>query len=143
MDNYFKDTLRAGTSKVDKAPKIPRAPKQIAMYVRFMILVLILQFFACSPESQHDSLFPLAILPLTMDIQDLRLGFRGSALPAGMDGVCVICLEGVKFDYSPSAIGDEDLACDPDPLEGFCRNAPEKHPLHRSYVARFRLLSRY
>ncbi|KAF9031921.1 SNF2 family N-terminal domain-containing protein [Panaeolus papilionaceus] len=32
VDSYFKDTLRAGgtgTSKVDKAPKIPRAPKQI------------------------------------------------------------------------------------------------------------------
>lgn len=33
VDNYFKDTLRAGPSKVDKAPKIPRAPKQIAMCV--------------------------------------------------------------------------------------------------------------
>ncbi|RXW13423.1 hypothetical protein EST38_g12430, partial [Candolleomyces aberdarensis] len=31
VDNYFKDTLRAGTSKVDKAPKIPRAPKQITI----------------------------------------------------------------------------------------------------------------
>ncbi|KAJ3509479.1 hypothetical protein NLJ89_g5204 [Agrocybe chaxingu] len=31
VDNYFKDTLRAGPSKVDKAPKIPRAPKQITV----------------------------------------------------------------------------------------------------------------
>jgi len=31
VDNYFKDTLRAGPSKMDKAPKMPRAPKQIAM----------------------------------------------------------------------------------------------------------------
>ncbi|TEB28250.1 transcription activator snf2l1 [Coprinellus micaceus] len=31
VDNYFKDTLRAGTSKTDKAPKIPRAPKQITI----------------------------------------------------------------------------------------------------------------
>ncbi|KJA19167.1 hypothetical protein HYPSUDRAFT_144090 [Hypholoma sublateritium FD-334 SS-4] len=31
VDNYFKDTLRAGPSKVDKAPKIPRAPKQIVI----------------------------------------------------------------------------------------------------------------
>ncbi|KAL0956462.1 hypothetical protein HGRIS_002608 [Hohenbuehelia grisea] len=31
VDSYFKDTLRAGTSKTDKAPKIPRAPKQIAI----------------------------------------------------------------------------------------------------------------
>jgi SWI/SNF-related matrix-associated actin-dependent regulator of chromatin subfamily A member 5 len=31
VDSYFKDTLRAGPSKVEKAPKIPRAPKQIAM----------------------------------------------------------------------------------------------------------------
>ena len=31
VDNYFKDTLRAGPSKVEKAPKLPRAPKQIAM----------------------------------------------------------------------------------------------------------------
>jgi len=33
VDNYFKDTLRAGPSKMDKAHKIPRAPKQIAMWV--------------------------------------------------------------------------------------------------------------
>ncbi|KAF8167097.1 P-loop containing nucleoside triphosphate hydrolase protein [Crassisporium funariophilum] len=31
VDNYFKDTLRAGPSKVEKAPKVPRAPKQIAI----------------------------------------------------------------------------------------------------------------
>ncbi|CAA7268547.1 unnamed protein product [Cyclocybe aegerita] len=31
VDNYFKDTLRAGPSKIDKAPKIPRAPKQITV----------------------------------------------------------------------------------------------------------------
>ncbi|PPQ92882.1 hypothetical protein CVT25_009769 [Psilocybe cyanescens] len=31
VDNYFKDTLRAGPSKIEKAPKIPRAPKQIAI----------------------------------------------------------------------------------------------------------------
>ncbi|KIM38257.1 hypothetical protein M413DRAFT_447993 [Hebeloma cylindrosporum] len=31
VDNYFKDTLRAGPSKMDKAPKMPRAPKQIAI----------------------------------------------------------------------------------------------------------------
>jgi SWI/SNF-related matrix-associated actin-dependent regulator of chromatin subfamily A member 5 len=29
VDNYFKDTLRAGPSKTEKGPKIPRAPKQI------------------------------------------------------------------------------------------------------------------
>lgn len=29
VDNYFKDTLRAGPSKPDKGPRIPRAPKQI------------------------------------------------------------------------------------------------------------------
>ena len=34
VDSYFKDTLRAGQSKTDKAPKIPRAPKQIAMWVQ-------------------------------------------------------------------------------------------------------------
>ncbi|KAF5314004.1 hypothetical protein D9611_006954 [Ephemerocybe angulata] len=28
VDNYFKGTLRAGTSKTDKAPKVPRAPKE-------------------------------------------------------------------------------------------------------------------
>jgi hypothetical protein len=39
VDNYFKDTLRAGPSKVEKAPKIPRAPKQIAMYVLFLLSV--------------------------------------------------------------------------------------------------------
>ncbi|KAF4613338.1 hypothetical protein D9613_011056 [Agrocybe pediades] len=31
VDNYFKDTLRAGPSKVEKTIKIPRAPKQIAI----------------------------------------------------------------------------------------------------------------
>lgn len=31
VDSYFKDTLRAGPSKVEKTPKLPRAPKQIAM----------------------------------------------------------------------------------------------------------------
>ncbi|KAF8177441.1 SNF2 family N-terminal domain-containing protein [Pholiota molesta] len=31
VDNYFKDTLRAGPSKVEKAAKVPRAPKQIAI----------------------------------------------------------------------------------------------------------------
>ncbi|KAK0195387.1 SNF2 family N-terminal domain-containing protein [Armillaria mellea] len=31
VDNYFKDTLRAGPSKPDKGPKLPRAPKQIAI----------------------------------------------------------------------------------------------------------------
>ncbi|EIW87448.1 hypothetical protein CONPUDRAFT_87220 [Coniophora puteana RWD-64-598 SS2] len=31
VDNYFKDTLRAGQQKTEKAPKIPRAPKQIAI----------------------------------------------------------------------------------------------------------------
>ncbi|KAG6888387.1 hypothetical protein C0995_008708 [Termitomyces sp. Mi166 len=31
VDNYFKDTLRAGPSKPEKAPKVPRAPKQISI----------------------------------------------------------------------------------------------------------------
>lgn len=31
VDGYFKDTLRAGPSKTDKAPKLPRAPKQVQM----------------------------------------------------------------------------------------------------------------
>ncbi|KZP15407.1 hypothetical protein FIBSPDRAFT_1048196 [Athelia psychrophila] len=31
VDTYFKDTLRAGPSKTDKAPKIPRAPKHVAI----------------------------------------------------------------------------------------------------------------
>ncbi|KAL4068818.1 SNF2 family N-terminal domain-containing protein [Scleroderma yunnanense] len=29
VDNYFKDTLRAGPSKTEKGPKLPRAPKQV------------------------------------------------------------------------------------------------------------------
>ena len=33
VDSYFKETMRAGPSKTEKAPKIPRAPKQIRMYV--------------------------------------------------------------------------------------------------------------
>lgn len=35
VDSCFKDTLLAGPSKTDKAPKMPRAPKQIAMCVIF------------------------------------------------------------------------------------------------------------
>ena len=31
VDNYFKDTLRAGPAKVDKAPKLPKAPKQVTV----------------------------------------------------------------------------------------------------------------
>jgi len=31
VDSYFKDTLRAGPSKIEKGPKLPRAPKQIAI----------------------------------------------------------------------------------------------------------------
>ncbi|TRM60158.1 SNF2 family N-terminal domain-containing protein [Schizophyllum amplum] len=31
VDNYFKDTLRAGPTKVEKAPKMPKAPKQVAV----------------------------------------------------------------------------------------------------------------
>ena len=33
VDSYFKDTLRAGPSKTEKGPKLPRAPKQVQMYV--------------------------------------------------------------------------------------------------------------
>ena len=36
VDSYFKDTLRAGQPKTDKAPKIPGAPKQIAMWVELI-----------------------------------------------------------------------------------------------------------
>ncbi|KAH6905750.1 SNF2 family DNA-dependent ATPase [Coprinopsis sp. MPI-PUGE-AT-0042] len=32
VDTYFKDTLRAGTSKKDKEPKLPRAPKQVSIH---------------------------------------------------------------------------------------------------------------
>ncbi|KZT63927.1 hypothetical protein DAEQUDRAFT_72465 [Daedalea quercina L-15889] len=31
VDSYFKDAMRAGPSKTEKAPKIPRAPKQIQL----------------------------------------------------------------------------------------------------------------
>jgi SWI/SNF-related matrix-associated actin-dependent regulator of chromatin subfamily A member 5 len=31
VDSYFKETMRAGPSKIEKAPKLPRAPKQIAL----------------------------------------------------------------------------------------------------------------
>lgn len=33
VDSYFKDAMRAGPSKTEKAPKIPRAPKQIQLCV--------------------------------------------------------------------------------------------------------------
>ena len=31
VDSYFKETMRAGPSKTEKAPRIPRAPKQVQM----------------------------------------------------------------------------------------------------------------
>ncbi|KAE9407682.1 SNF2 family DNA-dependent ATPase [Gymnopus androsaceus JB14] len=31
VDNYFKDTLRAGPGKVEKGPKLPKAPKQVSI----------------------------------------------------------------------------------------------------------------
>jgi SWI/SNF-related matrix-associated actin-dependent regulator of chromatin subfamily A member 5 len=31
VDSYFKETMRAGPSKTEKAPKLPRAPKQISL----------------------------------------------------------------------------------------------------------------
>ncbi|KAJ4469035.1 SNF2 family N-terminal domain-containing protein [Lentinula edodes] len=31
VDNYFKDTLRAGPSKIEKGPKLPKAPKQVTI----------------------------------------------------------------------------------------------------------------
>jgi SWI/SNF-related matrix-associated actin-dependent regulator of chromatin subfamily A member 5 len=31
VDGYFKDAMRAGPSKTEKAPKIPRAPKQVSL----------------------------------------------------------------------------------------------------------------
>ena len=34
VDSYFKETMRAGPSKTEKGPKVPRAPKQIQMYAR-------------------------------------------------------------------------------------------------------------
>jgi SWI/SNF-related matrix-associated actin-dependent regulator of chromatin subfamily A member 5 len=38
VDNYYKETLRVGPSKTEKAPKLPRAPKQIQMYVKHLFL---------------------------------------------------------------------------------------------------------
>jgi SWI/SNF-related matrix-associated actin-dependent regulator of chromatin subfamily A member 5 len=35
IDSYFKDTLCAGPSKMDKVPKMPQALKQIALYAIF------------------------------------------------------------------------------------------------------------
>ena len=36
VDGYFKDAMRVGPSKQEKAPKLPRAPKQVQMYVTFV-----------------------------------------------------------------------------------------------------------
>ena len=54
VDNYFKDTLRAGPSKFEKAPKLPRAPKQIAMFV-FPLCCS----FVYSPTLVHQTRFPV------------------------------------------------------------------------------------
>lgn len=36
VDAYFKESMRAGPSKTEKAPKLPRAPKQLQLYVVFL-----------------------------------------------------------------------------------------------------------
>jgi len=36
VDGYFKDAMRIGPSKQEKAPKLPRAPKQVQMWVAFV-----------------------------------------------------------------------------------------------------------
>lgn len=33
IDGYYKDAMRAGPSRVDKAPKAPKPPKQLVMWV--------------------------------------------------------------------------------------------------------------
>jgi SWI/SNF-related matrix-associated actin-dependent regulator of chromatin subfamily A member 5 len=39
VDGYFKETMRAGPStKPEKAPRMPKAPKQIAMFVAPTVL---------------------------------------------------------------------------------------------------------
>ena len=38
VDAYFKESMRAGPSKLDKAPKIPRAPKQLQLYVCLLVI---------------------------------------------------------------------------------------------------------
>lgn len=63
MDNYFKDTLRAGPSKLEKAPKIPRAPKQIAMFV-FNLLVMLFLFIDVVYYRQDFQFFPPGLAKL-------------------------------------------------------------------------------
>lgn len=41
VDSYFKDTLRVGPSKTEKAPKMPRAPKQIQMCVHCRVVIAV------------------------------------------------------------------------------------------------------
>ncbi len=65
VDNYFKDTLRAGPSKPEKAAKIPRAPKQIAMFVYSPSYENILTFLF----SQDFQFFP----PQLAALQDREL----------------------------------------------------------------------
>jgi SWI/SNF-related matrix-associated actin-dependent regulator of chromatin subfamily A member 5 len=39
VDSYFKETMRAGPSKTEKAPKLPRAPKQISLWVDIVLFM--------------------------------------------------------------------------------------------------------
>jgi SWI/SNF-related matrix-associated actin-dependent regulator of chromatin subfamily A member 5 len=64
VDSYFKDTLRAGPSKTDKAPKVPRAPKQVAMWVNFSHMVLFTCILTYDPCSQDFQFFDPALTQL-------------------------------------------------------------------------------
>jgi SWI/SNF-related matrix-associated actin-dependent regulator of chromatin subfamily A member 5 len=80
VDNYFKDTLRAGPSKVEKAPKIPRAPKQIAMYAITSVLIV----FFPKPLAAKISIFP-------HELAELRV--RDTAVYKRLKGICAVARE--------------------------------------------------
>lgn len=40
IDGYYKDAMRAGPSRVDKAPKAPKPPKQLVMYVTETLTII-------------------------------------------------------------------------------------------------------
>jgi SWI/SNF-related matrix-associated actin-dependent regulator of chromatin subfamily A member 5 len=56
VDNYFKDTLRDGPSEINKAPTIPRAPKQIVRSRSLSPPKLV--NVSCSVSSQDIQFFP-------------------------------------------------------------------------------------
>lgn len=96
MDNYLKDSLRAGPSKVEKALKIPSAPKQIAMYAVTSVLIV----FFPKPLAASISIFP-------PELTELRV--RETTVYKRLKGICAVAREPQGPEATPEQLEEEQL----------------------------------